>query len=425
MVSFPKLRIEAVGALGLLGTALFAFGQAPFTAATAKLHEIGLAHHKRDFVLVQWSVFRVVEVWNRVAFCVRLVEIIETVHIASGVRLRRERGGTLAVAAVAGVRRNLADVLNVLDAPGLPGRVSRRRVQLQCFVELGPELALQVRNVGVVAHLFQIAVLLHVLVLQVQERVEGLRSESHSLQRRNDASFAEHAPRIVGNGDAIHGGSPATSVRHLGDREWGQRNHARLHFLRSGCVVVAARRLCNVLGIGESGCQRLGPEAARFTDNATEEAVRGRGDDTCDLCQTSTAGLAMDRDAGRVSAKVLNLALHPAKRSLDVHDAEVPSRLLGVDVSLERHPADRARAVVHVDGNDVVERGESTHVVRFRLAKLVGAAVDVDHHRLEVVALLRGGRLPHIELEAVFGAVVGGVREDLETRSTPHGCVEG
>mmetsp|Transcript_32823 Transcript_32823/g.59939 ORF Transcript_32823/g.59939 Transcript_32823/m.59939 type:complete len:201 (-) Transcript_32823:88-690(-) len=128
----------------------------------------------------------------------------------------------------------------------------------------------------------------------------------------------------------------------------------------------------------------------------------------------------MDGHSRRVSSKRPGFPLHPAQRTLNVKDAPVASGAASCDVLLEGHPANRASAVVEGHAKYVMESGQSAHIIRFSLSKLVGTTVDEDHHWQ---ASLRACivRPPNVCLKTIFTAISGRrIVANLHTCGAPH-----
>jgi hypothetical protein len=115
-------------------------------------------------------------------------------------------------------------------------------------------------------------------------------------------------------------------------------------------------------------------------------------------------GLAEDRDVVRVATEGRDVPAHPLQRRELVHQTVVRERtrtLLRGERRV-REEAQMAQPVVEADEHDAPARECAAVVHRGRRAAVDEAAAVDPHHHGQARIGARGGRTPHVQIEAVF-----------------------
>ena len=188
--------------------------------------------------------------------------------------------------------------------------------------------------------------------------------------------------------------------------------HAQLAQARRGRTVHLRRRNLPLWRISEPRCSASSQRRDReqrpaFEDRAMEQAGARRR-----YHQGGGAGragrLATHRDVARVAAERGDIALHPAKRFLLVHQSVVAEVMaFGIERGMAEI-AQQAEAVVDRDDDGRAGRAaldERAGVIVVALAVEQSAAMDPDQDR---------------KLLAVARAIVGVWREDVQVRDNPR-----
>ena len=239
--------------------------------------------------------------------------------------------------------------------------------------------------------------------------VEGDEEPPLVMIRALDDRHAVHRPAGEGSADRLRqnlavddrrgaAGGVALVRKDVRDRQPAQTGGGLV-----GAAGLGGEGGAGVLGGGERRLRQLVGAALGY--GAGEQAVRQRRGELRVHAQAARR-LAEDGHVERVAAKEDDVAPHPGQRRLLIEDAVVAGDVvgrLGGERGVGQEP-ERAQPVVDGDHDHVTLLDELRGVVVVALAHHESAAMDPDHHRVELDAIawpVRGHE--HVQEEAVLG----------------------